>query len=360
MNRRSFLHRGICGTAALAALRPASLIATEAPAPLPEATPARLPRWRGFNLLEKFNGENQRFLESDFGWISELGFNFVRLPMDYRAWIEGNDWRRFREATFRDIDDAIAYGEKHGLHVMLNFHRAPGYTVAQPPEEKSVWKEEEALEVCTMHWARFADRYRGIPARRLSFNPFNEPARVSAEDHARVIRTLAEAIHEKDPQRLVICDGRDWGGLPPTELAGLKVAAATRGYQPFKLTHYQASWIPGSSTWEKPTYPLKEGQTVWDIGELKRRHFESWRRLSEQGMGVMVGEFGAYNKTPHPVVLDWMRDLLTLWKSWGWGWALWNFRGGFGVLDSGRPDVQYEEWRGHQLDRAMLKLLQSF
>jgi len=76
-------------------------------------------------------------------------------------------------------------------------------------------------------------------------------------------------------------------------------------------------------------------------------------------MGVMVGEFGAFNRTPHEVVLAWMRDCLDAWKAAGWGWALWNFRGGFGILDSDRTDVSYEGWRGHKLDRAMLKLLQS-
>jgi endoglucanase len=54
-----------------------------------------------------------------------------------------------------------------------------------------------------------------------------------------------------------------------------------------------------------------------------------------------------------------MRDNLTLWKEAGWGWALWNFRGAFGVLDSGRADVKYEEFRGHQLDREMLELLKA-
>ncbi len=77
-------------------------------------------------------------------------------------------------------------------------------------------------------------------------------------------------------------------------------------------------------------------------------------------MAVLVGEFGAYNRTPHKAVLDWMRDSLTLWRDAGWGWALWNFRGPFGVLDSGRTDVAYEAWRGHKLDRAMLDLLRQF
>jgi aryl-phospho-beta-D-glucosidase BglC (GH1 family) len=72
----------------------------------------------------------------------------------------------------------------------------------------------------------------------------------------------------------------------------------------------------------------------------------------------MVGEFGAYNRTPHPVVLRWMEDCLAEWDKAGWGWALWNFRGSFGILDSGRTDVAYESYQGHLLDRKMLELLQ--
>jgi endoglucanase len=38
---------------------------------------------------------------------------------------------------------------------------------------------------------------------------------------------------------------------------------------------------------------------------------------------------------------------------------LWNLRGGFGVLDSDRKDVPYEDYHGHKLDRKMLQLLQD-
>ena len=54
-----------------------------------------------------------------------------------------------------------------------------------------------------------------------------------------------------------------------------------------------------------------------------------------------------------------MRDGLELWKGAGWGRALWNFRGSFGILDSGRKDVAYEDFKGYTLDRKMLELLRS-
>jgi hypothetical protein len=42
------------------------------------------------------------------------------------------------------------------------------------------------------------------------------------------------------------------------------------------------------------------------------------------------------------------------------GWALWNLHGSFGILDSGRADVDYEDYRGHKMDRKMLDLLRKY
>ncbi len=67
-------------------------------------------------------------------------------------------------------------------------------------------------------------------------------------------------------------------------------------------------------------------------------------------------EVGAYQYTPRDVALAWMKDCLELWEEAHWAWSMWNFRGSFGILDSGREDVEYEEFEGHELDRAMLEL----
>jgi endoglucanase len=327
---------------------------------LPEPTPRKLPVWRGFNLLSKFQVASQsRFDEQDFAWIAEWGMNFARLPMDYRCWADESDWTRLKEPILKEIDEAIALGRKHRVHVHLNFHRAPGYTVAQPAEAKDIWKDEEAQRVCAMHWGAFAKRYKGIPNTRLSFNLFNEPAMVAPEAHRKVVARMVEAIHSEDPSRLIVCDGRQWGNTAPMELVGLGVAAATRGYQPMPISHWHANWVGGSDRWPEPTYPLKEGAQVWDRAFHRERFIKPWVELQKQGVGVMVGEFGAFNRTPHSVVMGWMRDCLANWKDAGWGWALWNLRGSFGILDSGRTDVRYEDWQGHKLDRAMLDLLRA-
>ncbi len=484
------------------------------PAPLPAASAKALPRWRGFNLLNKFHAEwrNGPFEEEDFRLIAELGFNFVRLPMDYRVWIVEGDPRRFDEKTLAEIDQAIEWGGRYGIHVCLNFHRAPGYSVATPPEPFSLWRDAEALNLCALHWAVFARRYRGIPNERLSFNLINEPpAPVDGPTYARVVRRLLDAIRAEDPDRLVICDGLAWGVFPCPDLEPLGVAQSGRGYAPFGISHYLAEWVdtanhrrppawpdlrvnaflygpvkaeyqsplrlvgrfdapgrlrihvdqvsgraqlriwaddrllgehlftpgPGEGEWKRIIYrpewniyqneydrsytfdvdrparelrlELTEGDwltlreigwrpggddapehivhargNAWGVKQdvvhfnpddteqpfrtermfdrewLRTEYVEPWRDLKNRGVGVMIGEWGVYRRTPHAVALRWMRDNLENWRDADIGWALWEFRGPFGVLDSGRDDVEYEDFRGHRLDRKMLELLQAY
>ncbi len=503
MKRRDALKLG------LAAGLSFPFVAEAAEKTLPAATFAKLPRWRGFNLLEKFNGRNAPFVEDDFRWIRDLGFNFVRLPMDYRMWIKDKDWRKFDENVLKEIDEAVRYGEKYGIHVNMNFHRAPGYTVAQPPEPKSVWTDPEAQEVCALHWATFAKRYKGISNDQVSFNLFNEPSSVEKimDQCIAAHETIIAAIRAEDPNRLIVCDGYQWGTKPFLGLGDQKVAQATRGYAPGEISHYKASWVnskdfpdpawpivtgngllcqpnkgdikaefrqpmeidgpfptatklrmlvgtvssntslvveadgkvvfnhdfkpgPGEGEWKEvvhkkewnvyqnvydrnyeATIPagtkqvkiraangdwltLKEigltgtkseavvrlisgwnqepsrfqydgerltGGEVKDRAWLKKTQIDPWTEAQKElGFGVMVGEFGSFKFTPHDIVLRWMEDMLANWKEAGWGFAMWNFRGSFGILDSERADVAYEDFHGHKLDRKMLELLQKY
>jgi endoglucanase len=51
---------------------------------------------------------------------------------------------------------------------------------------------------------------------------------------------------------------------------------------------------------------------------------------------------------------------LKVFKEAGFGWCMWDLMGDFGILDSGRSDVTYEDYQGHALDRKYLELLQKY
>ena len=474
---------------------------------LPSASATCLPRWRGFNLLEKFQGSRLPYSEDDFKWISELGFNFVRLPIDYHSIINNGDVNTFDDNAIKDIDQAIAWGQKYNIHVCLAFHRAPGYCILAPAEPFNLWTDPEPQQLLVKYWAFFARRYKGIPNSQLSFNLINEPDGVSNQNYAKVIGMLCKAIRQEDPNRLIIADSIE--GYPVPELAGLDVAQSARSYRPLTISHYRASWADVNNDYPTPQWPMKivgdniygplkpllvepltiagnfraddqltlqvgiisnfarfqfkaDGKVFFDSGTINcttgsgpwkktvylpqwniyqnvfdldytaalpvdtkeieivmvdgdwlsfnqitiktssspgqtieitptttewglqtpqividhngnyavtnsldsdkaglQQGLAPWIQLKNQDTGIMVGEFGCYNQTSHDVALSWMRDNLDIWKGAGIGWALWNFRGPFGILDSGRNDVQYENFHGHELDRAMLTLLQQ-
>ena len=363
-----------------------------------DITASSIPRWRGFNFLEKFivTRMNDPFKESDFEIMAELGFDFVRLPMSYWCWSDPDNWKELREKPLKEIDEAVEFGKQYGIHVSLNFHRAPGYSVDRSAEEPfNLWTDEEAQEAFDYHWGHFAQRYKGIPNKQISFNLVNEPASLTIDRldpvplnlHDKVMRRVVKAIRDIDPHRLIIADGLWWSREPIPSLADLDVVQSTRGYEPIQITHYLASWVDGAMEWPLPTWPLEPLEKTelrwatdkmnnhyldnlkkwgvswdqpWDAERIKQQMIDPWKRLQEKGVSVHVGEFGVYNKTPHNVVLAWLRELMSQWKEAGWGWAMWNLRGAFGILNSGREDIKYEDFKGHKLDREMLEILKEF
>ncbi len=344
---------------------------------LGRSSAAGLPRWRGFNLQEKFTDKpdewadvapewgrsNEPFLESDFESIAELGFNFARLPMSYRCWTDPADPFRLLEAPLSEIDRAVEWGRQYGVHVCLNFHRAPGFCINAyySPEPWNLWTDSYARELFAHHWRHFARRYRGVPGADLSFNLVNEPNLCTAQEYADAMAPAIAAIQDEDAGRTLVIDGLFGEATLPVEqlLAVPGAVHSARGYAPFKLTHYLATWAGSPS--EPPVWPDPPGAEIeWNREVFERYCVRPWLDFEAKGARVFVGEWGCYNRTPHEVALAWMRDCLELWRDVGWGWALWCFRGSFGILDSGRDDVVYENWKGRQLDRRMLELLREF
>ena len=142
-DRRVFLKSTVTAAAGVA-LGGAARAQSE---PQPPAQTA-IPRWRGFNLVDFFQafdrGERSAGMvsEDDLKWIRDWGFDFIRLPMDYWLWIDTN-WResktlspddmyKINERAMDKVDRTVELGIKHGLHVSLNFHRAPGYCINNP------------------------------------------------------------------------------------------------------------------------------------------------------------------------------------------------------------------------------------
>jgi endoglucanase len=376
MRRRTFV-KDLTFLASVGSGLPRSFPFRTTNSPSDDITATDIPRWRGFNLQGRFAWpghpyDGPAFDEFDFATMAEWKFDFARLPLSYWFWGNRDDWTVIREEPLKQVDRAVDLGKQHGIHININFHRIPGYCINQRELEPADLftgtkpQRERALTAAKFHWQVFARRYKGIPNRQLSFDLINEPPKMRTyegaleERYVEIVNALVGAIREIDPNRLMFADGMNIGQAPVVGIADLGLVQSTRGYQPKAVSHYTATWVPKDEfeTLNPPTWPLTDDRgQIWDRAHLQQVYVDLYKEITEKGVQVHVGEWGCFNKTPHEVALAWMADCLAVWKQARWGNALWNLRGSFGVMDSERADVKYEDFKSHKLDRKMLELL---
>jgi endoglucanase len=374
MNRRDFIRYTGSTAAAL------SLAGTEAWS-AKGGNP--LPRWKGFNLLDFFSPDPKASRpptqEEYFKWMRDWGFDFVRIPMAYPYYLDidrtrnivPDDVFKINTQAVDKIDSLVSTAHKYGMHVSLNLHRAPGFCVnAGFHEPYNLWRDQAALDAFCFHWSMWAKRYKQVSRDKISFDLVNEPCMredmneqlsgrspVPGDVYRRVAKAAAEAIRKENPRHMVIADGNDVGSKVIPEILDLDIAQSCRGYYPGNISHYKAPWaVKDPEHQPAPTWPGKDGDKYLDRAALEA-YYKPWIELAAGGTGVHCGECGAWKLTPHNVLLAWFNDLADVLTSHKIGYALWEFSGTFGILDSQRQDVAYEDWYGHKLDRKYLEIL---
>lgn len=379
MNRRNFIKSTSLLTAGLSFAGSSAMAAMSLRASNP------LPRWKGFNLLDFFSPDpdnpRRQSVEDHFRWMADWGFDFVRLPMAYPSYLSFDRSKPIRPQEVYSIDEqavdrinkVVSLAHKYNLHVSLNLHRAPGYCInAGFYEPYNLWKDQEALDAFCFHWEMWAKQYKNVSSKLISFDLLNEPSMredmndqhakrssVPGQVYRKIAKAAAEAIRKVNSRHLIIADGNDVGNTVVPEITDLNMGQSCRGYNPAIISHYKAPWVyKDPENIPEPKWPGQVGGQYLSRTMLEEK-YEPWIKLVKQGVGVHCGECGAWNKTPHDVFLAWFSDVLDILSENGIGFALWEFIGDFGILDSARTDVAYEDWYGHKLDRKLLNLLMS-
>lgn len=379
INRRDFVKSASIASLGLGLATPDFLRAIQ---PKPKN---KLPQWKGFNLLDFFSPDPAKSrkgtTEEHLKWIADWGFNFVRLPMAYPYYLKidhsknitPDEVYRIDEQAVDKIDQLVSTAHKHNLHVSLNLHRAPGYCVnAGFYEPYNLWTDQAALDAFCFHWNMWAKRYKNVSSKKISFDLVNEPSMredmndqhskrstVPGDVYRKVAKAASESIRKENKNHLVIADGNDVGTKVIPEITDLNIAQSCRGYHPGIISHYKAPWAnKDPENLPEPKWPGQVGDKYLSR-QMLEEFYKPWIELVNKGVGVHCGECGCWNKTPHDVFLAWFTDVLDILSSNGIGFALWEFQGDFGVLDSGRADVHYEDWHGHKLDRKLLELLRK-
>ena len=291
------------------------------------------------------------FPQNDFRWIRDWGFNWVRLPMDYRFWT-ALDLFTIDEKKIEPIDRAVRLGEKYHVHINICLHCAPRFCILATMEEQftgsHITKEKASLyydparprrirlsvgllrrplQGDSRRKAQLQPRQRATRSLRCGRDsaiekqrPLKTPDFFNSEmlqrharDYVRVASAAGNAIRAHEPQRLVVTDGYPGGGFPVPGLFANGMLQSGHTYNPMPVTHHDCEWVRGggTATDKVPTWPMKneKGNIVCDRQELEK-DFHSWAGLAVQGVPIHFGEMGCYKHTPPEVVLAWFNDTL--------------------------------------------------
>lgn len=214
---------------------------------MPDASYERLPDWYGLEYepmgdwpdgYKNYGFSSEKFQERDIRNVSELGFNFLRVPVNTRFFYEDADIAKAREEYWNNLDELIAWGIQYQVHISLVVCETYGYNCTYTEAEGELFTNDAYMELFLTFWEEIARRYQDVPNNALSFNILNEPADwIGEEQYCELALNAVDRIRDCSPDRLIISDMFAWGTQPLYGLAGSGIVQAIHWYEPRELTN---------------------------------------------------------------------------------------------------------------------------
>ena len=334
---------------------------------------------RGTNLSHwlsqsRVRGEARRLhiQEDDFARLEQLGFDFVRIPIDEEQfWDEkGNKLPEAWELLTNGIDLAL----KHHLRVVVDLHiiRAHHFNSAS---NKLLFTSEEAQQGLINLWHQLSDVLKKYSNDYVAYEFMNEPV---ADDHEQwnvVVEKVHKALREVEPQRTLVIGSNRWQSYDTIEFLRVpegdkNIILSFHYYNPMVLTHYGAPWASIGKYKGKINYPgIMVSQEDYDAapeevkGELKQYTTQVWNKdkiredfkdaiasAKKYGLQLFCGEWGVYEPVDRVLAYRWYKDMLEIFDEFDIAWTTWCYDGDFGFWDQRTEDYK---------DKPLVDLLMS-
>lgn len=191
--------------------------------------------------------------EDTYRELSELGFNSVRLYLNYRLFEDDSAPYEYLQSGFDWIDTNIAWAKKYGMGIILNMHYPQG-GYQSGGDGLELWSEPENLERLTALWKAIAQHCADEPA-IWGYGLVNEPylpmfgnTQTTINYYTNAVRKMTSAIREVSPYQAIFAERiiNISGGEVNWDLSAESafplidddnVVYEFHYYQPFDLTH---------------------------------------------------------------------------------------------------------------------------
>lgn len=293
--------------------------------------------------------------EQDMKDIAEMGFDHVRLPIDYDV-IQSED-ETFIESGLKHIDDCIYWASKYHLHMILDLHKTAGYCFDKQETSGSFFTDKRLQERFFNIWDFLSSRY-GRYEHMIAFEILNEIVDPNvAEQWNAIARRCIKTIRKNAPVIPILIGGVESNSVKSVKLLeppiDENIVYNFHCYEPMIFTHQAAYWIKDMPKTLSISYPqtsdylLAETRKIkalcpsplFDIPAVGKSFFEELFRdavefAEQNNVPLYCGEFGVIALADKQDALAWFSDITETFQKYGIGYAMWNYKNkDFGLID---------------------------
>ncbi len=305
--------------------------------------------------------------EDDIDNIAGMGFDHVRVPVDYNLFEEEDGTEKTDGFYYLDLCEK--WCAKNNLHMIIDLHECYGYSfdpLKKDLDRERFFHDEEMMSRFLNLWERIAKRYGDKPD-MIAFEPLNEvvPMNVVDEWNALLNRYI-KLIRSIAPDTYLIIGGVCYNSVISVPLLDIDVDDKTvynfHCYEPLIYTHQGAYWIDGMKPDFRVDYPhtlaeyreagtfltREQAGAVYEdgISEIGEGFFEdifrpALEKAEKDGIPLYCGEYGVIDLAAPEGRLRWLRDIHAVFNRHGIGRSLWNYKEkDFGLVDSSFDEIK--------------------
>ena len=310
--------------------------------------------WKGFSRGVNLGGWlsqcdysedrlNNFIREDDFKRIADMGFDHVRIPVDYNILEDEN--AAYIESGFAHIAFAMDTAKKYGLNVLLDLHRTAGYMFDPGVHESGFFDDESLQERFYRLWIEFAKRYGNDPE-HVAFELLNE---VTNKEYGPIWNRIAaeciKRIREVAPDVVILVGSYYNNSVEAVKDLDApfddKVVYNFHCYDPLLFTHQHAYWVDDPEIDKDRTYAESGAGVEYFEGIFAG----AIKKAKENNTILYCGEYGVIDKADPKEALKWYKDINATFKKFGIGHCVWSYK----EMDFGIIDAHYDGYRDELL-----------
>ena len=326
---------------------------------------------RGINLshwfAQSFRGYDRQHLETfvseaDITRLVKIGITHVRIPVSMAIAFRQDDMAAIHRGILRE---KVSYIIVSGIAVVIDIHPTE--------DEKRAMMSDSSDSQFVEGWSAFAKEFASFSPADVAFEIMNEPYPIAGERWASIQKKAVDSIRSVAPRHTIVVNPGGWSTVSDYDnfrsLDANNLVYTVHMYEPHLFTHQGAEWgwvfasqiraLPwpiaakdaqanaeASAADGEPRHVLLD-QIAKGLFEQEwiTRHLDKLTRWQAENPRnyVWVGEFGVYRKlSPMASRLSWHGILRSEFERRGWGWALWDYAGGFGLILEGSQQRGYD------------------